>query len=425
VSAQGKVAGLIGGAPVTRFGIYSATGREATGNLSPGGQGTSSPACLQVPPTSVPPAPSGFEDVVAEFLADTLDASPDEPLAVPAMDDWPAANARLVARAGPRYWQRRRDREARVAAELAAIAPRVTVESLTAFAAASFSVAAPPDFTALGDVDLGYVKINHGLWEHIYWMFAPPDPERMRVTESARFRDRYVESGFLDFLVTAIGRVARPEGERLRFQGLHFGVSLDNGTHPHGDVLAGFAGRPPRQQLVMIGAAIGMAAWWQTLAPGCRPDFCDGSFPKQGLATGGLRTTLAWAAARSERVLFVVPPHLAGIRLADVAIPQETLIVPPKTIHESWAPCLDATARHVLGRLAADGRLLVITQSAVFSAALGMFLLDARRRLLPADARLRFFDLGQALDVAAPADGGLWAKQHARGDLGLFFLSEA
>lgn len=338
------------------------------------------------------------------------------------MDDWPAQTARLVAGAGPDYWRRRQDREARLAAELTAVAPLVTAESLVAFARERLEIAAPPDFTALGDVDLVSVKINHGLWEHIYWMFAAPDLGRMRVAESARFKARYVASGFLDFLTLAIERVSRREAAGLRFPGLHFGVSLASGTHAHADVLAGFAARPPRQQLIMIGAAIGLVAWWETLAPGCRPAFCDGSFPKLGLATGTLRTTLAWAAARSERIVFVVPPHLATVRLADVNTPQETVLVPPTTIHESWAPCLEATARHVLGRLAADGRVLVITQSAVFSAALGAFLLDARRRLLPTDARLRFFDVGQALDIAAPAEGGLWAKQHASGDGGLFFL---
>ena len=80
------------------------------------------------------------------------------------------------------------------------------------------------------------------------------------------------------------------------------------------------------------------------------------------------------------------------------------------------------TSRHLLGRLAEDGRLLVITQSAVFSALLGCFLVEARRRLLPAGNRLRFFDLGQVLDVAAPEAGGRWTRLFARGDTGLFTI---
>lgn len=366
----------------------------------------------------------GFDEFFTAFVAELLDLDP-AAAAIRAVspDGWPAETSRLVARAGPRYWRRRQDREQRLAANLAAVAPLVTPESLPSFVAERIEVAAPPDLTDPGDHDLCYLKINHGLWEHLYWMFADPDPRRMRLTESDRFRPRYVDSGFLDLLEIMVRRVSRAERGRLRFPGLHMGVSLASGTHDHPDVVASFTSRPPRQQLVIMGAAIGLVAWWETLFPGLRPDFCDGSYPKRGLATGALKTTLERAAATSERIVFVVPPHLAAIRLAGVTIPQETVVVPPTTVHESWIPCLAATSRHVLGRLATDGRVLVITQANVFSAPLGGFLLDARRRLLPADARLRFFDLGQALDVAAPAEGGLWAKQYAAGDCDLFRLA--
>ena len=371
-------------------------------------------------PSGNPPPPPGFAEYLAEYLAETLDTGPGERAMSPAMEDWPAETARLVAAAGPGYWRRRQDRETRLAAELAAVAPLVTAESLPAFAVERLDIAAPPDFTSLGDSDLGYVKINHGLWEHIYWMFGAEDFERMRALDFSWLPARYVETGFLDGLATAIGRVTAPAGSALRFQGLHFGVSLASGTHDHPEVLRGFAARTPEQKRIVMGAAIGLTAWWQMLFPGLRPAFSDGSFPKRGLATGELRTTLAWAAARSDLVLFVVPPHLAAIRLADVSTPQETVLVPQKTIHESWAACLHATAGQILGRLAAHGRVLVITQSAVFSALLGLFLADAKRRLLPAASRLAYFDLGQVLDIATPEVGGHWVRTHAQGDSSLF-----
>jgi len=231
-----------------------------------------------------------------------------------------------------------------------------------------------------------------------------------------------VQGDHMGMLATVINRVARPTASRLTFPGMSLGVSLASGTHDHLDVITSFPGRPPRQQLVILGAAVGLVAWWETLFPGLRPAFCDGSYPKRGLATGTLKTALLQAAAASERIVFVVPPHLAAIRLADVPIPQETVVVPPTLVHESWIPCLEATAGHVLGRLASNGRVLVLIQANVFSAALGAFLLDARRHLFSADARLRIFDLGQALDIAAPDCGGLWAKQHAAGDRNLFVL---
>jgi hypothetical protein len=376
------------------------------------------------PPDSASPEVPGFDEFFTAFVAELLDLDP-AAAAVRAVspDGWPAETSRLVALAGPRYWRRRQDREQRLAANLAAVAPLVTPESLPSFVAERIEVAAPPDLTDPGDHDLCYLKINHGLWEHLYWMFADPDPASIRAKEAPWIHDRYIASGFLDLLETVFRRISRAEGERLRFPGLHMGVSLASGTHDHPDVIGSFATRPPRQQLVIMGAAIGLVAWWETLFPGLRPDFCDGSYPKRGLATGALKTALERAAAASERIVFVVPPHLAAIRLADVSIPQEAVVVPPTTVHESWIPCLGAASRHVLGRLAADGRVLVITQANVFSAPLGGFLLAARRQLLPADARLRFFDLGQALDVAAPSSGGPWARKHAQGDRDLFLLA--
>lgn len=370
------------------------------------------------------PTPPGFDDVYAEFLAQVLDLAPAQTQPRPAApQQWLAETARLVTAAGPGFSRRRQDREVRLAANVEAIVPLVTAESLPSFVAERIDIAAAPDFALLADTETCYVKINHGFWEQLYALFGRPDAERMRIKEPARFHTQYVESGFLDALEVAIGRVARPEGHRLGFPGMHLGISLASGSHDHPELLARFAERPAARRSIVLGAAIGLVAWWETLAPGLQPSFCDGSFPKRGLATGALPAALDAAAARSERIVFVVPPHLATIRLAGARIPQESVLVPPTTVHESWAACLAATAGHVLARLAADGRVLVITQSAVFSAVLGAFLLDARRRLLPADARLRFFDLGQALDVAAPAAGGPWARQQETGGRVLFHLA--
>jgi hypothetical protein len=370
--------------------------------------------------TAAPPPP-GFEELFAEFLVQTLAlASPAElPAHIPP-ESWPAETARLVAAAGRDYRQRRQDREARLAANLAATAPEVTTESLPDFTAARIDIAPVADLRTAPDRDLCYVKINHGFWEQLYALFAPSDPARMRIADPAKFHGQYVASGFLAALAHAFETNSRFDGTRLRFPQVQLGVSLASGTHDHPDVLAGFAARSAAEKKTVVGAAIGLVSWWETLAPGRQPAFCDGSFPKRALATGGLRETLARAAGRSERIVFVVPGHLAGIRLADAAVPQETLLVPSATVHESWAAGLHAIARHVLGRLAADGRVLVITQSAVFAALLGLFLADAKRRLLPAASRLTYFDLGQVLDVAAPAAGGHWARTHATGDTTLF-----
>ena len=368
-----------------------------------------------------PPAPAGFEALFAEFLTEVLDIPPAAARVgrVP-LEAWPAETARLVAAAGQGYWRRRQAREARLAAALAATAPLVTPASLRLFASERIAVEPMPNPAAPDEGDSCYININHGFWDQLYAVFASPDPARMRVTNPERFRGQYVRSGFIDALAAALGRVARVEGTQLEFPGIDLAVSLASGTHDHSDVLAGFAARSPAEQKIVLGAAIGLTSWWETLFPGHRPAFRDGSFPKRGLATGRLRETLAAVAARSARIVFVVPPHLAGVQLIDAAIHQETVPVPAATVHESWVACLEATSRHLLGRLAEDGHLLVITQSAVFSALLGCFLMAAKRRLLPPASRLAYFDLGQALDVAAPAAGGLWSRRHPIGGGELF-----
>jgi hypothetical protein len=373
-----------------------------------------------------PSAPAGFEALFAEFLQEAFDLPPAATQVgrVP-LEDWPAETARLVAAAGQGYWRRRQAREARLAAALAATAPLVTPASLRLFASERITVEPMPNPAAPEAGDSCYIKINHGFWEQLYAVFAPPDPARMRVTDPERFREQYVRSGFLDALAVALGRVARVDDHQVEFPGIDLAVSLASGTHDHPDVLAKFAARSPAEQKIVMGAAIGLNAWWETLFPDRRTAFRDGSFPKRGLVTGRLAETLAATAGTSARIVFVVPPHLAGLRLLGTAIPQETVPVPAATVHESWPACLEATARHVLGRLAEEGSLLVITQSAVFSAVLGCFLMAAKRRLLPPASRLAYFDLGQALDVAAPAAGGLWSRRHAVGGSDLFGIDRS
>ena len=373
-----------------------------------------------------PPAPAGFDDLFARFLATTLDlaAAPPMPTGDP-HEAWPANTARLVAAAGAGHWQRRRDREGRLREALATIAPEVSATTLASFAAARITIDPVPDLHEFDSADLCYVKINHGFWEQLYALFGEREAARMRIVDPRRFHARYVASAFADALAAATAAIARPDGPRLGFDGVLLGASLDNGTLDHDAILAGFPSRTAADQRIFLGAAIGLTAWWESLFPGLRPAFCDGSFPKRGLATGRLRQTLAWAADRSDRIVFVVPPHLARIRLADTTLPQESVLVPAKSVHESWIDCLHATAGHVLARLATDGRVLVITQSAVFSALLGFFLADARRRLPLPDTCLRYFDLGQALDVAAPDTGGRWVRRNQAGDESLFHLADA
>jgi hypothetical protein len=367
------------------------------------------------PPTRSPLPPPGFADWFATFVAAALDADAAREAALLAGSgagsgaDAVAATRRIVAASGAVAADRRRDREQRLAAALAATAPLVDGATLVDFAAGRIPVAAVPAIPGRGDTC--YVKINHGFWEHLYALFAPYDAGRMRITDPSALRGMYVESGFLDALAAACRAWAADDPARA-VRPL-FGVSLVAGTRDHDEVLATFAAREADHRRVIMGAAIGLVSWWDAILPGPRPGFHDGSFPKRGLQSGALAAALGAAAADAARVVFVVPPHLSAVRLAGCAAAQETLTVPATAIHESWAACLHATVGHLLGRLAEEGSLVVITQSAVFSALLGLCLDDAKRALVGPGGRLRFFDLGQALDVAVPAAGGDWARRRA------------
>ena len=74
----------------------------------------------------------------------------------------------------------------------------------------------------------------------------------------------------------------------------------------------------------------------------------------------------------------------------------------------------------VLARLRTDDRVMVITQSAVFAALLGLFLRQAKDELLPRTKRIFFLDLGQVIDSATPDSGGVWISRHAVPDSALF-----
>ena len=171
---------------------------------------------------------------------------------------------------------------------------------------------------------------------------------------------------------------------------------------------------------VKLSAANGRLGGNEYLCGAPELSIADGSFPKRAAMDGTLRETLHSFARQSNRILFVVPPHLRGITLDGTDIPQETLLIPGDRVHECWAAALWTTTRLVLARLETESRVLVITQSAVFSAMLAIFLRAAKEALVPRDRQIFFFDLGQALDSATPESGGLWITRYQVADPGLF-----
>lgn len=355
--------------------------------------------------------PSGFDDYFGSFLARLLDLrAPALPQRGLDMPRWSQETTRMLRVAGTRYWLERREHETRLESALASTARQVDATTLVPYVQSRLRVLPVPDLRTHGERDLFYIKINHGFWEQLYAIFGPPDPTRMRIEDPSPFVRQYVQSAFVDALRASLASIAAEMPHLSRARGVHLAISLGHGGAPHAHVLQRFESRDGSRQTIAMGAAIGLIGWWSSTFPQTELTFDDGCLPKTAIFSGELAQLLDWASRSSDRILFAVPSHLMQVRLAASSVRQETVLIPSSGVHESWLPCLYETARHVLARVTTGERVLVLTQSAVFSALLGAFLAEAKRELLPTTGLLRFLDLGQVLDVATPSTGGRWVR---------------
>lgn len=333
---------------------------------------------------------------------------------------WEEQTRAAVRQAGAALCDRRAVREGDLAAGLARHAAAVRPESLHRVVGERIAIAPQDRFACDPTSDFWYFKINHGYWEQLYGIHGAADPVTRRFTDPAGYRAAYAESGFSLALESLLVRQARDDGHAVSFPGLEFGMSLEAGNHDHETVLRRFPDQPPTLQTIALGATIGLLGTFDTLFGPRLLRFADGSFPKRAAVGGTLRETLSSFARAADRIVFVVPPHLRGLRLDVAEVPQECLPVPSRTVHQCWLAALHATCRHVLARLWTDDRVVVITQSAVFAALLGLFLRQAKDALLPRAKRVFFLDLGQVIDSATPDSGGVWISRHAVHDPDLF-----
>jgi len=338
---------------------------------------------------------------------------------------WEEQTRAAVGRAGGAWCERRAVREAALATGLSRHAAAVRPGTLHRIVGERIAITPQDRFACDPASDFWYFKINHGYWEQLYGVHGAADPVTRRFTEPVGYRAAYAESGFSLALESLLVRQAHDDGHAVSFPGLEFGMSLEAGNHDHEAVLRRFPDQPPTLQTIALGATIGLLGTFDTLFGPRLLRFADGSFPKRAAVGGTLRETLSSFARAADRIVFVVPPHLRGLRLDAAGVPQECLPVPGRTVHQCWLAALHATCRHVLARLRTDDRIVVITQSAVFAALLALFLRQAKDALLPRTKRIFFLDLGQVIDSATPDAGGVWISRHAVHDPGLFRVVDA
>lgn len=337
---------------------------------------------------------------------------------------WEGQTRAAVSQAGSAFRDRRAAREADLAGGFARHAAIVRPDVLLRVVGERIAIERQDRFACDPASDFWYFKINHGYWEQLYGIHGAADPVTRRFTEPDGYRAAYAESGFSLALESLMARQVRDDGHAVSFPGLEFGMSLEAGNHDHETVLGCFHDHPAARQRIALGSTIGLLGTFDTLFGPRLLRFADGSFPKRAAVGGTLRATLSSFARDADRIVFVVPPHLRGLKLDVAGVPQECLPVPGRTVHQCWLAALHATCRHVLARLWTDDRVVVITQSAVFAALLGLFLRQAKHELLPRTKRIFFFDLGQVIDSATPESGGVWISRHAVHDPALFQLAD-
>ena len=377
---------------------------------------------------------ASFDEFFAAFIKQVLDTQPpDSCRGVSSILEcidfsketevrWRDQTLACVSHAGPAYESYQRIRYTRLADAMDRFAIDAQHEAIDRFLTENVEILPQKEFSPKAGCDFYYLKINHGYWEQLLALFCKPSRVAMRINDPQSFKEQYISSCFMDALDVAIRRAVSDDGSVIRFPHVHFGVSLSNGDFGHADVLADVPSNAFLRQVV-LGAAIGLTAYFDSLFGQRRLSFCDGSFPKQGLRTGLLLECLHSFAAEANRVIFVTPPHLKGIRIAGTNVPHEHMFISGSMVHESWIASLYFTVRQILQRVAMEGRVMVITQSAVFSALLGLFLQSAKDAVVP-QGTIYFFDLGQVTDVANPLAGGHWVKNHAPADKTLFTLGE-
>lgn len=291
-----------------------------------------------------------------------------------------------------------------------------------AFARSSFRIRKlePEDWSRAGD--FFYVKINHAFWEQLYTLFASdPEPSRMRITDAPRFRRLYLDTGFILPLATALRESATVSKDGTHILAPSFAISFYAGMLDHQAILSSHPTADAATRRIHAGACVGANGFLRALFDKGPFHVGDGCFPKMALENGQLKQCLDKLGAGCRRIVFVVPQHLEGIRYAfGDEVPQDVLLIPRGNVYRTWAASLFLAVRHILARLAQDERVIVMTQSGVFSALLGLYLRRARNDLMPGTGRLHFLDLGQVLDIAAPESGGPWIRRFRVDERSLF-----
>ncbi len=224
----------------------------------------------------------------------------------------------------------------------------------------------------------------------------------------------------------ALGDQLVRRGNARNLLGAHYAFGLSYGS---GELLT-------HEELVIPldpscrGAILGADGYFGLISPSAKVTVADGSAAKLLFWNAELEEFFQRVAELSDVVVFVVPPHLRRITIRGWSGDQVRLVIPGEQVESQWPAVLPVLAGAVSRILDRYQRVTVIVQASLMSATLSM-LLELMRPQHPGNT-LRYFDLGQVLDVAAypSAAAGPWTRRRdVQEALGLqppqpIFLSE-
>lgn len=250
-----------------------------------------------------------------------------------------------------------------------------------------------------------YPKLNHG-----YWELVGRRALRRLGLEGLRDMGEFIDpaSMFDEFLAVVLrARQARRGEPAGRYVSPHFslGFSLGNGDRPMRRGLYA-----PPLTAVTKGAIWGALAFFKAVQPADRYQLADGGFPKGLIWDGLVDDFFRRAAEASDAIVFMGPPHLKRVRIRDSDTPTVHLMVPETSVYDQWP----AVTAYVFGRLLeiaeACPRVTILAQAAAVAAPLA-FLVDLVQPSAPG-REMRYFDMGQALDIATleTEPAGIWLR---------------
>ena len=253
------------------------------------------------------------------------------------------------------------------------------------------------------------IKINHVYWEEFAFMaFKAAGIPSIR---ELLLDDWYSRCKLNDLLVKTLTKqqenaVAKGyQASCFSTTDFSFGVSFGNGDYPMADYLSLPLGP------IHKGAIIGCLSYFQTLFPADTHRLADGNAAKNLVWKQQCDAFFARIVATSDAVVFIVPSHLRAIRITQWTGHTTNIVIPALYVHELWPAVMPDIAGKLATIFSQFSRVSILVQAGVISAPLGILV-----NLMCADypaTRIRYFDMGQVLDVATyPTNPvGTWIQQ--------------